>query len=64
MVASVGDDGLGQSRNGLGLVKSHSYTILSAFEVFYTNGTQAALLYQLRNPWGNDDLFNGSWIII
>ena len=50
-----------QTYTSLGLARNHAYTLINAYNVTYKNGSQAALLFQIRNPWGVDDLFNGSW---
>lgn len=49
------------SWNSIGLVQNHAYTIVNAYTVKNADGSVAARLYQLRNPWGIDSKFSGKW---
>ena len=44
-----------------GVVKGHAYSVISAHIVYNADGTEKAKLVRIRNPWGNDNKFNGTW---
>jgi Calpain family cysteine protease len=44
-----------------GIAASHAYTLLNAYTVKFSNGTEKAKLFLMRNPWGSDGNYNGSW---
>ena len=44
-----------------GLISDHAYSVLSAYVVKNADGSEKAKLFLMRNPWGNDGNFNGSW---
>jgi calpain-15 len=50
-----------KSQVGNGLAASHAYSLLAAYIVRYANGTEKAKLLLMRNPWGNDGVYNGTW---
>ena len=39
----------------------HAYTLLGVYNITGTNGTVTNRLVQLRNPWGQDAGYNGTW---
>jgi hypothetical protein len=47
--------------NAVGLVVSHAYTVLSYITLYNADGTTKAQLVKMRNPWGIDSLYNGTW---
>jgi len=59
-VMTCGTEGFGQeSVNAQGIVASHAYSLISAFEEFDRNGKKVRLL-KIRNPWGDVE-WNGAW---
>ena len=44
-----------------GIAANHAYTLLNAYTVKYANGAEKAKLFLMRNPWGSDGNYNGSW---
>lgn len=46
---------------GNGLAASHAYTVLSVHNLLNENGSLRARLYKMRNPWGSDGAYAGTW---
>lgn len=44
-----------------GLAANHAYSLIAAYVVRNEDGSEKAKLYLIRNPWGSDGNFNGSW---
>lgn len=44
-----------------GLPASHAYTVMGAYTLKDTAGNVVQRLYRVRNPWGTDAAFSGSW---
>ena len=40
---------------------SHAYSVLSAYTLLNADGTTKAKLLKIRNPWGVDGDYNGTW---
>jgi len=40
---------------------SHAYSIIGVYTVYDTTGAVKAYLYKMRNPWGSDGSYNGTW---
>jgi len=53
------DPNVTEARLSNGLVRGHAYSI-TAVHVTYLNGNAVPLI-RLRNPWGNEVEWNGSW---
>jgi hypothetical protein len=47
--------------NACGTVTGHAYTLIGTQILYNTDGTVAAQIYKIRNPWGVDDKYNCSW---
>jgi len=58
MAASI--DGGREEKRSDGLVEGHSYTLISVAALTAEDGTRFRLV-QLRNPWGDEDEWNGNW---
>lgn len=54
MVGAVG------SSSTINLITGHAYSIIGTLTAKFTNGT-VVYLYHIRNPWGTDAGFGGSW---
>lgn len=50
---------VGTAEEGMGLVNNHAYTLIGHSLV--TVGSVTHKLYHIRNPWGNDNSYNGQW---
>ena len=50
---------VGTGLAGMGLVDNHAYTLIGHSLV--TVGGVTHKLYKIRNPWGDDNSFNGEW---
>lgn len=63
MTAAVGSAAAGENATytKLGLVRNHLYTLLGAYTLRNSAGSIVDYVYQIRNPWGVDDAFNGTW---
>ena len=40
---------------------NHGYTLLGTNTVYNADGSVKANLFKIRNPWGSDAMYNGSW---
>jgi hypothetical protein len=40
---------------------SHAYSIIGVYKVYDTTGALKANLVKMRNPWGSDGSYNGTW---
>jgi len=49
------------SVNAVGLALSHAYSIIGVAPVYNSDGTLKANLLKMRNPWGSDGSYNGTW---
>jgi hypothetical protein len=49
------------SVNAVGLALSHAYSVLGVYKVYNADGTLKADLIKMRNPWGSDGSYNGTW---
>lgn len=47
--------------NAVGLALSHAYSIIGVYKVTDTTGAAKASLFKMRNPWGSDGSYNGTW---
>eukprot|EP00347_Sterkiella_histriomuscorum_P020566 403337314 len=61
MWSGVPGGGNDQVQQKYGLAMSHAYTVIGTYVVNYANGTEAAKLLRIRNPWGSDGKYNGTW---
>eukprot|EP00347_Sterkiella_histriomuscorum_P020656 403336970 len=59
--AATPGSGNDQLTQKYGLAQSHAYTVISTHIVNFANGTEAAKLLRIRNPWGIDADYNGTW---
>jgi hypothetical protein len=49
------------TNNVVGLAMNHAYTIVGAYTLKNADGSQKARLFRIRNPWGSDGAYNGTW---
>jgi hypothetical protein len=56
--SSAGGD---STNNVVGIALNHAYTIVGAYILKNADGTQKARLLRIRNPWGSDGAYNGTW---
>lgn len=63
MTAGVGSALAGENATytKLGLVRNHLYTLIGAYTLRNSAGAIVDYVYRIRNPWGVDDAFNGTW---
>jgi hypothetical protein len=47
--------------NGVGLAMSHAYTVIGAYTLKNSDGSVKDYLFQMRNPWGEDAQYNGTY---
>lgn len=50
-----------QVTNAVGLAMSHAYSVIGVYKVYDTTGALKANLFKMRNPWGSDGSYNGTW---
>lgn len=61
-IMTAGTPGSSDSdENAVGLACSHLYSILAAYTVYDESGNFKANLLKMRNPWGVDGSYNGTW---
>jgi hypothetical protein len=39
----------------------HAYSVIGAYKVYNADGSLKADLFKMRNPWGTDTTYNGTW---
>ena len=62
MTATVGNAcGSDSSYSAYHLPCGHAYTLLGAYAIKNSAGTVTNRLLQIRNPWGSDAGYNGTW---
>jgi len=49
------------SVNAVGLAMSHAYSVIGVYKVYDTSNNLKASLFKMRNPWGSDGSYNGTW---
>jgi calpain, invertebrate len=54
-------DATDEDENAVGLPLSHAFTVLSTIQIWNADGTLKANLLKMRNPWGDDGDYNGTW---
>jgi len=47
--------------NAVGLALSHAYSVIGVYKVYDESNTLKASLFKMRNPWGSDGSYNGTW---
>ena len=47
--------------NSYNLPNGHAYSLLGAYAIKDSNGNVVNRLLRIRNPWGNDHNYNGTW---
>jgi hypothetical protein len=60
MAASISAAGGGEHKRPDGLVEGHAYSLICVRELQLIDGSTLRLL-ELRNPWGNQQEWNGAW---
>lgn len=59
LICLQGDWKMSQQADANGLVAGHAYTVTDAVKIRYKMGTEKLL--RIRNPWGNETEWKGSW---
>jgi hypothetical protein len=47
--------------NTVGLALSHAYSVIGVAKIYNADGSLKANLFKMRNPWGSDGSYVGSW---
>lgn len=61
ITATTSSDYTDGSTNAVGLTYSHAFSIIGVVTLYNSDGTTKAQLFRMRNPWGSDGDYNGTW---